>query len=321
MKNAISMWRERAVFPIAVAAVLVTAVPAATQDHDKSQAGERRYLVSTEWLAQRLDDRDLRILHVDTRRDRFESSHIPGASFVDYRRITWAGEGNVSTEIPPLADLVPALEEAGADDDLHLVIYSADPRTAARLWFTLDYLGHGGHASLLDGGLTQWLAEDRPTATGPEEPSPGRLTANARDDVVVSAEWILDRMDDRETLLVDARPLDEYTGDDGGMGGRANPGHIPGAHHLAWDRLITSTEAPTLLPADSLRALFEQHGAQEDDTLVTYCMVGYRASLTYFVARSLGYHVKMYDGSWHDWGTRDLPYVGGEDQHQDEGPH
>ena len=47
------------------------------------------------------------------------------------------------------------------------------------------------------------------------------------------------------------------------------------------------------------------------DTIVTYCLVGYRASMTYFAARALGLPVKIYDGSYQDWARRGLPVVKG----------
>ena len=51
--------------------------------------------------------------------------------------------------------------------------------------------------------------------------------------------------------------------------------------------------------------------AQAKDTVVTYCFVGYRASMTYLVARYLGYEAKLYDGSYEDWSKRQLPTVPG----------
>ena len=91
----------------------------------------------------------------------------------------------------------------------------------------------------------------------------------------------------------------------------ANPGHIPGAHQLYWEEMVESREVPRLLEEERLEEMFRGAGADPGDTVVPYCMVGYRASMTYFVARMLGYETRFYDGSWRDWGTRDLPFVSG----------
>jgi thiosulfate/3-mercaptopyruvate sulfurtransferase len=267
-------------------------------------------LVSTEWLAANLDRTDVVVVQIESRQQRFEEAHIAGARFLLANEIVVDGERDVGVEMPPVDSIVRVLERAGIGNDTHVVIASHGILNSARLWVTLDYIGHGGHASLLDGGMQKWRAENRPVQTGSAEAgAPGRLTARPRADMLVDADWIHARLEDPGVALVDARPDDEYTGADGGMGGMTHAGHIPGARQLFFERLLVSNDRPMLRPEAELRAMFEEGGADGSRTVVTYCMVGARASLTYFTARMLGYDVRFYDGSWHDWGTLDLPVV------------
>ena len=176
---------------------------------------------------------------------------------------------------------------------------------------TLEVMGLRGRVQMLDGGLGAWRSAGRPLTSERPAVSRGDVTLTPRDDVLVDADWIHARLDDDRVALVDARPDDEYTGEDGGMNGMANPGHIPGAHQMYWEELVHSRAVPTVLPRAELAELFAAADAREGDTVVAYCMVGWRASFTYVAARMLGYETKFYDGSWHDWGSRDLPYVTG----------
>jgi len=300
-----------ALLPILVAGALaqlpVVAPAAAQQARPPANP-----LVSTEWLEAHLTDPDLVILQIDGRRDGYAAGHIPGARFVPQEDIVVDGENNVGYELPPVPRIVEVLRGAGVADGKRVVVYSQSPLAATRLWLTLDYIGLADMASILDGGWMRWKAESRPVTTEVGTVRAAGLTARPRADMVVQAEWIRDRLEDPGVLLIDARPDDEYTGADGGMGGMAHPGHIPGAFQLYWEELIQSRRTnPMFLPLDQLRAKFAAAGAADATTLVTYCMIGARASLDYFVGRMLGYDMKFYDGSWHDWGTRDLPYVKG----------
>ncbi|MEQ9399475.1 MAG: rhodanese-like domain-containing protein [Longimicrobiales bacterium] len=270
-------------------------------------------LVDTEWLAAHLDDPDVVVLHV-TRGSDAGDERIPGARPLPLDALSWDGPTGVGSEIRPAAEIEAALEGVGVRDGQRIVIYGSNALGAVRAWMTLDVMGLGDRTSLLDGGFGAWREEGRPVAGSTAAWAPGSVTLRPRPDVVVDAEWILERLDAPRIALVDARPDDEYTGSDGGMGGMTNPGHIPGAHQLYWEELVESRDVYRLKDRDELRRLFEEAGAATGDTTVTYCMVGLRASMTYFVSRLLGYDSKFYDGSWHDWGARDdLPTVTGRD--------
>ncbi len=271
-----------------------------------------RMLVTTAWLAQHLNDPNVVIIHTDPSRTEYDGSHIPGAVFLSTSDYVVDGETHVGYELPPVAAIVQTLERAGVADGRRIVVYSRNPLAATRLWLTLDYISKGDDASILDGGLQRWIAEKRPLTQALPEVDTGRLTGSTRPGMLVDAEYIKGRLSDTSTLLLDARPDDEYTGADGGMGGMAHPGHIPGAVQLYWEQLVHSQkDDPGFLAPDALHAKFAGAGADKAKTVVAYCMIGARASLDYFVGRMLGYDMKFYDGSWHDWGTRDLPYVQG----------
>ena len=270
-------------------------------------------LVSADWLSGHLVDADVVILHAEMQRSRYEAGHLPGARFLDMAKLVWDGDPAWGTEMRAPAEIDDALESAGVrDDHHHVVIYAANPLYASRAFMTLEVMGMKGRVHLLDGGLGGWREDGRAVTTEEPETVRGDVRLQPTDDVLVSADWIHERLTDERIVLVDARPDDEYTGEDGGMGGMTNPGHIPGAEHMYWEELVESRAIPRVLPRADLRELFTSAGVDEGDTVVAYCMVGWRASFTYLAARMLGYETKFYDGSWHDWGTReDLPYVTG----------
>ena len=266
-------------------------------------------LVSGAWLQERLGDPAVLVLHIDARRDDYDAGHIPGARFVATSALPLLGGPGYQ---PPAVDvLVAALEAAGVGDDTHVVLTSGTLLTATRAWLTLDWLGHGDHASVLDGGPAAWAAEGRPLATDTPATATGSLTPRPRPEILADADWIAGRLDDPGVAFLDARNDRQYSGEDGGMGG-LSAGHLPGAAHLDWESLVKpDADHRAFLPVDSMRTLFEQAGAAEGRTVVAYCVIGTRASLDYFVGRMLGYDMRFYEGSWHEWSARALPFVAG----------
>ena len=265
-------------------------------------------LVSADWLEANLDRADLVILHASYDGSDYKEEHLPGARLVLAEQIAWDGETGVGTELRSQADIREALEGVGVSDGSTVVVYGSNPMMASRLWMTLDVMGAGAGTPLfLDGGIQVWAEEGRPLTPNEPTVSRGQLRLLPDPNRLATAEWILVRLGHDYLALVDARPDNEYTGADGGMGGQVQPGHIPGAYQLFWEDLIESREHPRFLPFEELSAKFSAAGADPGDTVVTYCKVGLRASVNYMIARMLGYETRLFDGSWSDWGSRDYP--------------
>ena len=277
-------------------------------------------LVEVGWLLEHIDDDDVVVLHMERRSGRFEAERIAGARRLRFDEIAWEGEAGWIAEFRDRDEIVAALRRAGVGRDSRVVIYGASMTATARTWVTFDLLGLGDRAFVLDGGMTAWKAAGGAVESGPAAAvEPGDVVPVVPVDFRVSADWIHARLGDESLVLLDARPDDEYTGEDGGLGNLGRPGHIPGAAQLYWEELMDPANNKRFRRRDEIAAILERHGAGAGKTHVVYCMIGMRASVDYMAARMTGLDVYFYDGSWRDWGDRvDLPTEMGRDP-RDEG--
>lgn len=272
-------------------------------------AQDRASIVTADWLAQHLSDPRVVVLHMSRDTVDYGAAHIPGARELQYSWITTMRD-SVGTELPAPAQLRALFERLGVSDDSHVVIYNSGAGmapTASRAFLSLDYLGHR-HVSLLDGGLSQWRAAGRPVSTAVVAPTPGTITTPLRD-VVVDANWVTSRVGKTGVSFIDTRTDGEYLGTIE-QGNLRSEGHVAGARQLQWQQLFAKADSNVFLDAAALAKLYAERSAP-GDTIVTYCTVGYRASMTYFAARVVGLPVKIYDGSYQDWARRRLPVVKG----------
>lgn len=261
-------------------------------------------LVSPAWLADRLASPDLVIVEIAPSPENYRAGHIPGARFIPTGAIVTERDG-IPYELPEVADLQQVLEAAGISTGSRVVIYG-DPLSATRLFFTLDYLGAGDHAALLDGGIGAWRQAGLPVSRDSVTGGRGSFIPSPRPELVVSAQWVRGHLGDTAVALIDARVPAEFNGEGPG-GAMQRQGHIPGARNYFWKWSLTPTGPATLKDPAVLGRLLRRAGADASRTVVTYCRVGMQSSHLYFTLRYLGYAPRLYDGSYYEWSDLDYP--------------
>jgi thiosulfate/3-mercaptopyruvate sulfurtransferase len=265
-------------------------------------------IASVSWLAGNLMDPKLVVVQVGRSRAAYDSAHVAGARYLDFGQYTTSRDG-IAVELPDPARLAEVLGGLGIDDGSRVVIYG-DLLAAARLWFTLDWLGHGSKAAVLDGGLDAWRAAGHSMSTEAPAPKPAKFTAAPDAGRVVDARWIQRSLPAGKPILLDARSAAEFSGEKQEEG-VPRSGHIPGAKNLDWTSTVANGR---FKPLAELLPLFEQAGLAPGDEVVTYCRTGTRSAVLHLLARALGFQARMYDGSMMDWSRQaDLPVETGRD--------
>jgi thiosulfate/3-mercaptopyruvate sulfurtransferase len=270
-------------------------------------------LVSTEWLAEHLHDKGLRVLECDEDVLLYDQGHIPGAIKLD-----WMTELNdpLRRDYLDQAHFEALLSRKGISNDDTLIFYGDKNNWWATYSFWVFQLFGHTKAKILDGGRTKWLAEGRPLETETPSYPATSYKAKNRDDKAIRAfrDEVRDLLDKEGKalksgeMLVDVRSPGEYSGELLHMAnypqeGALRGGHIPGAANIPWAQ--AAQEDGTFKPVEQLRALYEGKSVTKDKDVVTYCRIGERSSHTWFVLKYLlGYDkVRNYDGSWTEWGN------------------
>jgi thiosulfate/3-mercaptopyruvate sulfurtransferase len=227
-------------------------------------------------------------------------AHLPGAVHLEYARIT-APRPPAAALLPDANQLADVLGSIGLTPDKHVVAYDEEGNgKAARFLWTLDMLGHT-RASLLNGGLRAWMAEQRPVESGMKPAAPTTYPAKISGDAMADKEYVLAHLKDAGTVIVDARTPDEYAGR---VKRSARAGHIPGAVNFNWSDAIDPTRHLRLKDLAEIKAGLEQLGVTPDKEIITYCQTHHRSAHTYFVLKTLGFdRLKAYPGSWSEWGN------------------
>ncbi|MBV7339444.1 sulfurtransferase [Chloroflexi bacterium TSY] len=264
-------------------------------------------LVSTEWVAEHLNDSNIRIVESDEDILLYDVEHIPSAVKID-----WHADLNdaLIRDYVDKAGFEALMQKNGISNDTTVVFYGDKNNWwACYAFWVFQLFGHT-NAKVMDGGRAKWIAEGREmTRDIPSYPA-SNYAAQDRNDAPIRAFQpdVRDHINASKPL-VDVRSPGEYSGEllhmpDYPQEGAVRGGHIPGAKSVPWAR--AANEDGTFKSADELRAIYEQEqGLRSSDDVIAYCRIGERSSHTWFVLTYLlGYdNVRNYDGSWTEWGN------------------
>ncbi|MEX1063651.1 MAG: sulfurtransferase [Balneolaceae bacterium] len=264
-----------------------------------------KYLVSTEWAASHLEDKDVRFVEVDVHTKSYDSGHIPGAVGWNWKKQL---QDQLRRTIASKDDFQALLRDSGIDTDTTIVLYGDNNNWfAAWAYWLLKYYNHD-KLKILDGGRKKWEDEGREFTTEvPKYNSTGYTISGVNKKYRALRDDVTKRLGRDSTGLVDVRSPDEFTGKILAPPGlnelSQRPGHIPGASNIPWSKAVN--EDGTFKSIDELKKLYEGEGITPDKEIIAYCRIGERSAHSWFVLNELlGYtNVLNYDGSWTEWGN------------------
>ena len=268
-------------------------------------------LVSTNWLADHLDDPDLRILDASwylpaMKRDgraEYEERHIPGARFFDIDEIS-DHRSALPHMVPPVEKFMSRMRAMGVGDGHQVVVYDcAGLFSAARVWWLFRLMGKFDIA-VLDGGLPKWLAEGWPVDAEPPVIRDRHMIVEFQHDMVKDVTQVAaaSKLADRE--IVDARAPGRFRGEEPEPREGMRSGRIPGSKNVFFKTLLE--DDGTMKPVPLLKKAFEVAGVDLAKPVITTCGSGVTAAVLSLALERIGHRDHaLYDGSWSEWGAFD----------------
>ena len=265
-----------------------------------------RAVVQPDWLEKNLDDPKVVVIEVSTEPGIYERGHIRNAV-----KITWHTDlvDTVNRDVVSAANFQKFAQAAGISQDSTVVLYG-DKNNWFAAWGAWIFNLYGAKdVRILDGGRIKWEKDGRALTTAVTTKTKGNFTSTRLDKTMRATllQDIIPVAKKRVKVdLIDIRSADEYSGKIFAPAGfqelAVRAGHIPGAINVPWGLNVNADG--TFKPVADLKKLYADKGVDGNQPIITYCRIGERSSLTWFVlSEILGYDVKNYDGSWTEYGN------------------
>ncbi|GLQ29978.1 sulfurtransferase [Litoribrevibacter albus] len=269
-------------------------------------------LVTTEWLANHVDQPDLFLLDVSV-------DNVVGKEPIVYEElIIIPGSYKVSIDhelsdtetagihvFPKVKQIQQVAQKLGLTPKSMIVLYDDQGiYSAPRAWWIFKSYGFE-RVFILDGGLPKWQAEGRATAANHLEPNSqsGDSTYERNPVAVKSSKDVLSNIDSEESTVIDVRAEARFYGKAPEPRPGVRSGHIPKSCNLPFMNVLTS-DGLTFKSVDELKALFDAQNFSQNASFIFSCGSGMTACIMLVAAIVAGYqNVSLYDGSWAEWGA------------------
>ena len=268
-------------------------------------------LVSTNWLADHLNDPDLRVLDASwylpganrNAKEEYENAHIPGARFFDIDDISDARSA-MPHMVPPVEKFISRMRQMGVGDGHQVVVYDGSGLfSAARVWWLFRLMGKSDVA-VLDGGFVKWQAEGREIEDLPPIMRDRHITVTRQNHMVRDVTQVAAASKLMDHEILDARGAARFRGDEPEPRKGLRAGHIPNSKNVHYATLLNSDG--TMKSPKKLQAVFDAQNVNLSKPIITTCGSGVTAAIINLALTRIGNeNHALYDGSWAEWGMYD----------------
>lgn len=269
-------------------------------------------LVTPDWLKSNMNDPKLIVLdasmpeNISGQNSDLTDVQIKNARFFDLKNSFSDKESSLPNMLPNEASFTMACQDLGINNESLIVVYdNLGVYSSPRVWWMFKAMGHENIA-VLDGGLPKWIKQGFPTQPILKSTYPkGTFSAKFIPNMVKNAKSILNNIDQKEALVIDARSAGRFCGSEPEPRKDLKGGHIPGSLNLPYTTVIKDGQ---FLPAEDLRQEFE-HLQLGNRPLVFTCGSGLTACIILLASELVQKNpTAVYDGSWTEWGQlNDVP--------------
>lgn len=270
-------------------------------------------LMEAEELVPLLYHPSVRIIDMRSSLLDYLKGHIPNSVYLHYETLRVPSNG-IPAQSPDRIYLEKLIGDyLSVSNPMWVVLYSekSNPNATLLAW-VLDHLGHK-KVGILNGGWEKWVMEKFPTTQIYPKLNPQKFFAKINLQTIAEKKWVQDRLSSKGTIIVDARPPRQYSGEEGE---EIRKGHIPGAINLFWETTLDGEEVRVWKKEGELKKLVSDMGITKEKEVIVHCRTGREASHLYATLKFvLGYpNVRLYRGSWVEWSADpNLPIKTGTD--------
>lgn len=267
-------------------------------------------LVTSKWLNENLNTPNLKILdcswHMpDEGRNaglEFNDCHIEGSQYFDLD-FNSDPKSALPHMMPSEEVFSKNMSNLGLHNDDTIICYdNSSVHSSFRAWWMFKAFGIK-NVFILDGGLQGWQENGYKISNNPDKPNVGNFKAILDKTLIFNLNNVKEEISSNRYSILDARSPERFYGKVPEPRPGLRSGHIPGSINLYYQSFFKNGYLKSI---KELKKLFKEKNIDMGKPVITSCGSGVTACILTFALEQIGKKdVKLYDGSWVEWGSTD----------------